>query len=401
MATPYRSLQLLLALLLCSHAVGKSVEGRHCHGTAKHIHIAVGPDPTTSMTVTFASLKSDQERPTGGVLIGTDPEKLDRLIVETEPAESYETQLPNHHGTYNSPYYHHIVVDGLDPDTKYFYQCLIQQDEPHLRGEARKRMETLNSDTRFQEGDEPRVEEEDEDETRRLGPPPYDPMEHGTCPDPFRVRSFKTAPPVGPDQTIRFAIVGDIGQFDHSMETMQHLRTHRKGMDLMLLAGDLAYPEFDERRWDTFMDFMDDYSYIDEVPMHITPGNHDVSKDEGGSKIFQAYEHRFRMPQVKPAQLGLYEGPAEERMDMDRIDYPLPYEFGNAYYSFRYGPTHHIVLNSYSSMEPGSQQMEWLLHELNEVCGSGNHTMALCHVSHSSLQHVPPTSTRPTKIQGN
>jgi hypothetical protein len=101
--------------------------------------------------------------------------------------------------------------------------------------------------------------------------------------------------------------------------------------------------------------------------MQITHGNHDICKSEGGAKIFQAVENRFRMPQVKPAELGLYEGKLTERMNMDIIDYPLPYEWGNAYYSFRYGPTHHIVLSSYSSLEPNSTQYKWFVEELESV----------------------------------
>lgn len=355
---------LCLVLLCASPVVSRApVEGRHCHGTAKHVHIAVGPDPATSMTVTFASFFSTEDRPIGGVLIGTDPDKLDRLIVEKEPASFYETELPRQKH-YHSPYYHHVLVENLEPNTMYFYKCLIQQDEPSLRGEANKQSP---QNIQFEEEDEQREEEENEDKSRRLTPLPYDPAKNGSCPDPNRVRSFRTAPPVGPDSLVKFAIVGDIGQFDHSMETMQHLRTHKKGVEAMMLTGDLAYPEFDERRWDTFMDFMDDYSYIDEIPMHITAGNHDVGKDEGGSKIFMAIEKRFRMPQAKPPQLGLYEGPVDQRLNLDHIDYPLPYEYGNSYYSFRYGASHHIVLNSYASIEPGSEQHTWFLKELASV----------------------------------
>ena len=352
----------LCLALLCARLVAssKSVEGRHCHGAAKHVHIAVGPDPATSMTVSFASLRSYENSPIGGVLVGTDPDNLNRLVKETKPASHYKTSLPQGK-SYHSPYYHHVLVDRLRPDTKYFYSIVIAQDEQQLRGKVDK------SIPMFVEEEEEQREEEEKDDERRLAPPPYDPQHHGTCPDPNRVRSFRTAPPVGPDPNVKFVIVGDIGQFDHSIATMEHLRTHKKGVEAMMLAGDLAYPEFDERRWDTFFDFMDDYSYIDEIPMQITSGNHDVGKDEGGLKIFQAIEHRFRMPRVKPPLLDLYEGNKEERMNMDRIDYPLPYDWGNSYYSFRYGPTHHIVLNSYASMEPKSEQHTWFLQELASV----------------------------------
>jgi 3',5'-cyclic AMP phosphodiesterase CpdA len=53
-------------------------------------------------------------------------------------------------------------------------------------------------------------------------------------------------------------------------------------VDLVLLAGDLAYTEQDHRRWDTFMEFLDDYPLVDQVPLLITPGNHDIDKSEHG-----------------------------------------------------------------------------------------------------------------------
>lgn len=361
----------LCLLLLCVPQIfaghGRDpVEGRHCHGAPKHVHIAVGADPSTQMTVTFASFKSIEDVPSAGVLIGTDPDNLERFVVEQEPPLSYKTPLPRMHGMYHSPYYHHVLLHNLKPDTKYYYQVIVKRSEQLLRGEAKDRTKEMAQEMIVEEEGEMRQEEE-EDEARRLAPPPYDPRHHGDCPDERRIRSFRTAPPVGPDHNVKFAIVGDIGQFDHSMETMDHLRTHKKGVEAMMLTGDLAYPEFDERRWDTFLDFLDDYSYIDEIPMQITPGNHDVGKEEGGAKIFQAYEKRFRMPQVKPAELGEYQGNLTERMNMNMIDYPLPYEWGNGYYAFRYGPTHQIVLNSYASIEENSTQYKWFVDELNSI----------------------------------
>lgn len=92
----------------------------------------------------------------------------------------------------------------------------------------------------------------------------------------------------------------------------------------------------------------------------------DIDKQENGNEIFQAYESRFRMPQVYPPELGTYDGP-HGLLNMDAPPYPLPYEWGNAYYVFDWGPAKHIVLNAYSSMEPGSQQYVWLKAELKMV----------------------------------
>ena len=79
-----------------------------------------------------------------------------------------------------------------------------------------------------------------------------------------------------------------------------------------------------------------------------------------------AYEHRFRMPRIQPPELGVYQGPTGP-LNMDQPPYPLPYEYGNAYYSYVYGAAHIFMISSYSSMEPGSKQYSWLKHGLAAV----------------------------------
>lgn len=71
------------------------------------------------------------------------------------------------------------------------------------------------------------------------------------------------------------------------------------------------------------------------------------------------------MPQVRPAELGTLD--IGDDPDMNEPPYPLPYEWGNAYYSFDYGPAKHIVVSAYSSMEPKSPQYQWLVAELKSV----------------------------------
>ena len=72
------------------------------------------------------------------------------------------------------------------------------------------------------------------------------------------------------------------------------------------------------------------------------------------------------MPQVHPPQLGVYEGP-DGLLNMDAPPYPLPYEWGNAYYTFEYGPALHVVVSAYSNMDPGSTQYTWLVEQLEAV----------------------------------
>ncbi len=72
------------------------------------------------------------------------------------------------------------------------------------------------------------------------------------------------------------------------------------------------------------------------------------------------------MPHVYPPELGVFHGPSGF-LSMDAPPYPLPYEWGNAYYVFDYCPAKHIVLSAYSSMQPGSKQYVWFLSELQKV----------------------------------
>lgn len=93
----------------------------------------------------------------------------------------------------------------------------------------------------------------------------------------------------------------------------------------------------------------------------------DIDKQPNGDEIFQAYETRFRMPQLQPAELGVYDGLKKGPLNMDAPPYPLPYEWGNAYYSFTYGPARHIIINVYSDIDPGSVQYNWIVEELESV----------------------------------
>ena len=400
------ALCLLLATLPTSTLAHTSYRARHCAGSIRHVHLAVGHDPASQMTVSFSSVRSYQTHLIGGVLIGTQPDQLDTYIEEQAPARYYNaTPVKEHHGHYFSPLLHHIRLSGLDPSTTYFYKCVVRRrhEEPPMPVSAALRgrpgtndgshytvpisEEVMRAEEREHGVDEDGVlaiDDEGEEGAGRRGRQrrylelSYYDGTKGECPPPNKIRSFETAPEKGTlgkknvnettgEASLKFAFIGDIGQFDHSMETIRHLITHqRASISAIMLAGDIAYTSYDNRRWDTYFDFMDDFFMIDEIPMQVCAGNHDIEKQENDVDIFLAYEHRFDMPQVKPAQLGTYEGPLGY-MDMDIPPYPLPYEYGNAYYAFSYGMSHHIFLNAYAAMEPNSTQYQWLLQELKSV----------------------------------
>lgn len=362
-------------------SASSDVHPRHCGGTVRHVHLAVGNDPATEMIVSFASMPSVYPAPVGGVLVGTAPTLLHTAHMETEAASCYNLTTPpgqsNYGELYYSPSYHHITVTGLKPSTTYFYKPVIHSN---LRAFAKYDIKTpekkLTADNeRMKAFEESMVKEEtieEEDGQRQLSRLfPYDGTQND-CPSPDKIRSFRTAPaPAKPGDEatyapVSFAIIGDLGQFPHSEETLARLIRSRDEVDSIILAGDIAYPEFDHRQWDTFFDFLDDYPIADHKPMQIVPGNHDIDKLKDNREIFLAYEHRFRMPRVRPPQLGLYDGPPGF-LNMDTPPYPLPYEWGNAYYAYSYGPVRMVMVSSYSSVEPGSTQYNWINEELASV----------------------------------
>jgi len=413
------------------HADG--YHARVCGGSLRHVHLAVGHDPSTQMTVSFSSIRSSQAvyHRVGAVMVGTHPDQLDLYFEEQEPPRAYNaTPVQEKHGHYYSPYQHHVQLQGLEPDTQYYYKCVIlkpqdqheqHEQQPHAgasRPPQRKDDKSLrgNPNINFEEEvlraqereevtvdvdddgvstldeDEGAPHDEDDNGSRRLAQRErrflnlvYYDSTRAECPPPHKIRRFQTAPPIGSigkkknqqegqedgqqqqPPSLKFAYLGDLGQFTHSIENLKHLVTHQRSeISAIMLAGDIAYTGYDNRRWDTYFDFMDDFFMIDEIPMQICAGNHDIDKQENDSDIFLAYENRFRMPQVKPAELGTYQGPTGY-LDMDAPDYPLPYEYGNSYYAFPYGVTHNIFLNAYASMEPTSSQYQWLVHELEAV----------------------------------
>lgn len=386
----------------------------------RHVHLSVGPDPSTEMIVSFASIPSKypHDRPVAGVIYGVSPAHLKTLVLEQEDSPTFYNLTSIHGGNYGkdyySPYYHHIILSGLQPQTTYYYKPIIQTslegfqeyydlhppstvatsggnqgnnnnvttgtilskdqaEEALLYADHEAQSKNADDDATTPDQGRRKINQQQRQirnlsSQRRFLWDPYDARQHD-CPSPEKIRSFTTAPVPG-SFPIHLAIIGDIGQFPHSEESLARMLRERSQNSQMihavLLAGDIAYSNEDHRRWDTFFDFLDDYPIAEHVPLQIVPGNHDIDKEDSGKEIFIAYEKRFRMPRVHPPQLGLYEGP-EGALNMDKPPYPLPYEFGNAYYSFTYGAARVLMISSYSSMEPNSTQYRWILSELEAV----------------------------------
>jgi len=334
---------------------------RTCGRHPRHVRLASGVDAARQMIVTFASTKSSpscssspNNRPSaapvsGGVRIGTTPDTVgERVVGEQDDSPTCYRSPVNFRGhgntglfnnVYSSPYYHHVLLDGLSPNTTYYYQPFVERS---------------NFFTRFLS---------------------YFFFSSKGCPPPNRLRSFRTAPsPPSSNNNnnnnnavapISIAILADMGMNNHAPELLSKFNQSRDTFDSIILAGDVAYVGLEPRRWDSFLDFLDDYGILEEKPLQIVPGNHDIDKARDHGGIFLAYEHRFRMPRVRPAELGVYTGP-DNYLSMESPPYPLPYEWGNAYYTYTHGPARFLMLSHYSDLEPHSTQYQWLLRELRD-----------------------------------
>ena len=230
---------------------------RKCGGSVRHVHIAVGRNPATEMIVSFASIPSLYDAPIGGVLVGESPTSMNMAFVETDRASGYNLTVHKDRGNYGdhlqeyySPYYHHVTISGLKPGTEYFYRPEVHSK---LRGFAKY-------DVRYAEQSEMiEAEREAYREAGNIVPddaatrnrflqtlPAYDGSQI-ECPLPDKIRSFRTGPAPaipGDDSTIApisVAVVGDLGQFEHSEQTIASLIRSQSEIDTIILAGDIAY----------------------------------------------------------------------------------------------------------------------------------------------------------------
>lgn len=228
----------------------------------------------------------------------------------TLKAEGYSTSytfdaLGRH---YESGIIHHVELSGLQPNTVYFYQC----------------------------GDF------DRDSTS------------GTL-------VFKTMPKVGDQSPISFGIIGDLGQTNDTISTLHHLVENR-ALQMILHAGDLSYADCNQPLWDSYGILIEDLAK--ERPWMVGPGNHEIEQNSDGS-TFTAFEHRYRMPAIKPPEFGAVTIPAPKACTPSVFQ--QEYNWGNSFYSFETAGAHIIFLNPYSTTNEGSVQHQWLISDLESV----------------------------------
>ena len=354
----------------------------------RHLHLSVGSNQGADHTITSASMivsfsflpeciQQYGEVAVGAVRVGKESNKMYHLFVgDVEEVQNYNASLTKHQihqlwkrgitgeTLYYSDDYYHIDVNGLEHGTRYYYECLLVRTSPLPR-------QSIRAGAGLSQTDDQRnnylIISRSEQSTFLTPPSP----------------GQWYPPPL--DRTIKFAVLGDLANRPHSRETVASLeqsqienaspltteqrfhRHHSQGIDCILFAGDLSYANGDHSLWDDWMDMMSENSFFRKIPIQIALGNHDVDH-LNTLEIGLAYEKRFRMPQVQPAIRNI--APNDLFTKGSEFFQPkdfLPYEYGNAYYSYTFGPSKHIVLSSYSNFRPGSTQYKWLVSELESV----------------------------------
>eukprot|EP00592_Proboscia_alata_P020046 CAMPEP_0194429124 /NCGR_PEP_ID=MMETSP0176-20130528/43735_1 /TAXON_ID=216777 /ORGANISM="Proboscia alata, Strain PI-D3" /LENGTH=481 /DNA_ID=CAMNT_0039241913 /DNA_START=88 /DNA_END=1530 /DNA_ORIENTATION=- len=323
----------IISLLFCLSLIDQADSSSSVDDGAKceepqHMHLSVGHDPSTSMTVSFSTPSNSRcqskDLMIASAFFGTDPVNLANVAFDNSRGRQFSASSQDKLGNlteYTSNYIHHIQITGLEPSTKYYYCC--KKVETHVLRHEREKKRSLSS-----------------------------------CCRDFEKAYFKTAPKVGSYDT-RFAVVGDWARNTDSIVTAQSI-ANDKSIDVILSPGDMSYANASPRdcqtnhiKWESFFERME--FVLRRIPIQTCPGNHEIETDALSREVFVAYENYFHMPQVK-------------KVEMSPSTYPFyDYEYGNAFYSYTYGAARIISLSSHSSTSHGSKQYMWLKKELESV----------------------------------
>ncbi len=270
-------------------------------GIPEQIHMAQGKTPK-SMVISWV----DNSVGISQVIYGYTQQRLN--LKATGKSESYTFN------NYTSGQISHVELTGLNPSTRYYYQC------------------------------------------------------GGFPGEPSEIASFTTGPEPGNSEPLVFGVIGDIGQTTDTEKTLAHLYKNNR-LDMILHAGDLAYADCVQELWDTYGQLIEPVSK--SISWMVGPGNHEIEVS-GDNQLFKAFESRYRMPNTKPAEYGqVIISSAINKITGQPYCSPsqflAEYNYGNSFYSFDIGLAHVVYLNSYTPSDIGSVQYAWLVSDLAGV----------------------------------
>jgi hypothetical protein len=286
-----------------------SINAMNCN--VSQIHIAQGLTPL-SMTISWVTIDNCFSNVAYGINI-----KLSNIVYGSSSLYDFYYKKNDIQNYYKSGYVHHVLLTNLEPSTKYYYQCgdLLNNYKSHIQ-------------------------------------------------------TFKTLPKNGDEKKITFAILGDIGQSENSVSTINHI-IHEKNISMVLHAGDLSYADCDQPLWDSYGEMIEPLAAY--VPWMVCPGNHEIEfNGTDYMNLFTAFETRYRMPYIKPAVFGdvIIKSEINPKTGQPYCTpsiFQTEYNFGNSFYSFESGLAHIIFINPYTNTNPTSLQFNWLQNNLESI----------------------------------
>ncbi len=282
----YQVMLIILSMFL-AFASGYETEFEFCTSN-RHVHLSSGRDASTSVIVSFSShpcdigehnligdrrlLKNSNHsarnqyntyehlKPSrGGVILSTNRDDVvsdssDHAIMIDNKDDS-TGMIRRYNATiimkkeridYWSEYQHHVVVTGLEPNTKYYYKCVVAAGTLTSDDHGNDN----DDDDYYNDGENHESAYEDYYRTRKTQTENNNNHTHKSTNDSGnKIFSFQTSPSKSNEsgRTTKFAVIGDLGVFDHTRESLQSMKKHSDAIDFVILAGDIAYGNGDYR----------------------------------------------------------------------------------------------------------------------------------------------------------
>ena len=219
---------------------------------------------------------------------------------------------------YTSGYIHHILIDKLNSETLYIYEC----GDFDLGLTSKSYFKTLSN----------------------VG--------------------FQYSPTV-------FGIIANL-ELDSKDKFILTQLIKNKFIKMIIQIGGLSHANCNQTLWDDFGKMIEPLSK--KIPWMIIPSNYEIEFNPGDlqTNLYLSFESRYKMPMIKPTLYGsiisnISVNPLTNTPYCSPKNFQSEYDYGNSFYSFDTGLTHFIFLNGYTRTDNNSNQYKWLLSDLKST----------------------------------
>ena len=226
------------------------------------VHLAYGHKPESEMTVSFATPFQCNLNEVQTVVIYWENNNDEVASVgKDEEVKQYNSSSCDYEGLrYVSPFFHHVRLKNLKPETEYSYRILLL---------PKGKIPMLNSFVT---------------NTRRLR------GERSFIITSTDIYNFKTTSPLGSGYNQKIAVFADYGQSDRA-QSVQNFLMEDNDIEMIMIGGDIAYANSNNTLWDNWFEMME--PMVSKIPLMVAPGNHEIETDNVTFSIFEPYENRF------------------------------------------------------------------------------------------------------------